>query len=87
MQQRARTHLEFPRVAKPIIVAVASAVLLWGLANWTSGLAWQEVLGWGVLLYAISYVLFAWISRYNEIIPVMIISLLVSVIARIVISL
>lgn len=75
------------RVVRPIIVAVMSAILLWGLSIWTAGLSWGEVVLWSSLLYALSYVAFAWICRYNQTMPVIIISILVSVVARIVISL
>lgn len=75
------------RVVRPIIVAVMSAILLWGLSVWTSGLSWGEIVASSAILYAMGYVAFAWISRYNETMPVIIVSILVSVVARIVISL
>jgi hypothetical protein len=75
------------RVVRSIVVAVATAILLWGLSVWTNGLGWGEVVGWSALLYGLSYVSFAWICRYNETMPVIIVSILVSVVARIVISL
>lgn len=75
------------RVVRPMIVAVATAVLLWGLSIWTTGLAWGEVVVWSALLYSLAYLLFAWICRYNETIPVIVVALLVSVVARIVVTL
>lgn len=75
------------RVIRPIVVAVATAILLWGLSVWTNGLGWGEVVGWSALLYGLAYVLFAWICRYNETLPVIIVAILVSVVARIVITL
>lgn len=75
------------RVVRPIIVAVSTALLLWGLSVWTAGLDWGEVVLWSTALYAVSYVLFAWICRYNQTMPIIIVAILISVIARIVISL
>ncbi|TAL14709.1 hypothetical protein EPN95_02010 [Patescibacteria group bacterium] len=75
------------RVVRPIIVAAMTAILLWGLSVWTSGLSWGEIVLWSSLLYGLAYVAFAWICRYNQTMPVIIISILVSVVARIVVSL
>jgi hypothetical protein len=75
------------RVLRPIIVVVATALLLWGLSVWTAGLSWGEVVLSSAVLYALSYVLFSWICRYNQTMPIIIVSILVSVVARIVISL
>lgn len=50
-------------VPRPIIIAVASAIVLWNLAVWTQGLWWLETLAWSVFLYAASYALFGWIAR------------------------
>jgi hypothetical protein len=50
--------------ARPIIVAVASAAILWSLASWTQGLFWLEAIGWSVLLYGLAFALFSWITRH-----------------------
>lgn len=75
------------RVIRPIIVAIATAILLWGLSTWTVGLGWGEAVGWSALLYGLSYLLFAWICRYSQTVPVIIVVILVSVVARIVVTL
>lgn len=75
------------RVLRPIVVVVSSALLLWGLSVWTNGLGWGEVILWSTLLYTLSYVLFAWLCRYNQTMPVIIVAILISVVARIVITL
>lgn len=71
-------------VLRPLIVAVSSAVVLWGLAGWTSGLFWLEVAGWSVLLFVLNYVLFSWLARYTKSIAVIIMTLVVVVTIRIV---
>ena len=69
--------------ARPIIVAVASAALLWNLAYWTQGLFWVEALAWSVILYALAFALFAWITRYAVLWVTIVISLLLVLIIRI----
>lgn len=48
---------------RPIIIAVASAAVLWTLGQYLNGLAWYEVLLWAIVLYAATYVLFGLIAR------------------------
>ena len=74
------------KVLRPLIVAVAAAVVLWGLSGWTNGLAWGEIAFWSALLYSLTYVLFSWISRYNKSVPVLITVVLTVVVARIILS-
>lgn len=70
------------RAARPIIIVIASAVTLWGLATWTSGLSLGEVIAWDVLLYSLAYVVFSWVSRYLKIVPVLIFAIIIVAIAR-----
>ncbi len=70
-------------VVRPIIIAVASAIALWGLAGWTEGLVWYEIGLWSALLYGFSYVLFSWISRYNRTVPVLVAILATLIILRV----
>jgi len=74
-------------VLRPLIVAIATAAILWGLASWTDGLGWAEVVAWSVLLYALCYVLFSWISRYARSVPVLVAVVAIVMIARIVLVL
>jgi hypothetical protein len=70
-------------MAQPLIVAVASGLALWGLARWTSGLSWGEIVAWNALLYGLSYTLFSWIARYTLVVPVLSSMALVIVLVRI----
>jgi len=74
------------KVLRPLVVAVATAIILWGLAGWTAGLVWVEVALWSVLLYSLSYVLFSWMSRYGRSIPVLVAATVTVVIARIILT-
>ena len=59
------------RVLRPLVVVVASAVLLWSLPVMSAGLVWGEVVFWSALLYGLAYSLFAWFCRYVRTIPVL----------------
>jgi len=71
------------RIARPIIIAVATAGLLWNLAGWTQGLFWLESIIWSVLLYALCFALFAWITRYVTLWVTIAVSLAIVLIIRI----
>ena len=70
-------------IARPIIIAIASAALLWNLGAWTQGLFWLESIVWSVALYALVFALFAWITRAISLWITIIISLLIVLIIRI----
>lgn len=74
-------------MAQPLIIGVAAAATLWGLALWTDGLSVIEIIGWSILCYVLSYILFSWINRYNRTVPVLIIILVIITAARIAINL
>ena len=48
---------------RPIIIAVASAVVLWTLGAYLNGLGWLEAILWSVVLYAVTYGLFSLVAR------------------------
>lgn len=72
---------------RPLLITVAVAVSLWGLAKLTNGLAEVEIVFWSALLYMISYTLFYWLNRYKHLVPVIIAAIIIIVIARIAITL
>lgn len=63
---------------RPLIIAIASACVLWGLSPALGGLSWYESLIWLVLLSALSYVTFAWLTRYRQF-TIMLIAVIVAV--------
>lgn len=71
------------RMTRPLLVASASAVALWGLAQFTSGLVWFEVAVWAMLLYGLAYSLFSWVARYTRLVPTLIVIITIIVIVRI----
>ena len=71
------------RIARPIIITVAAAALLWNLASCTLGLFWLEAIAWSVFLYALCFALFAWITRHVTLWVTIVVSLLIVLIIRI----
>jgi hypothetical protein len=71
------------RVARPLVVVIATSASLWGLAEWTGGFGWIEIIAWDTLLYAISYMLFSWIARYAKTVPVLIVIITIVVLIKI----
>lgn len=75
------------RVARPLLIAVASAISLWGLSKLTDGLGWFEVVVWSMLIYGLAYFLFSWLTRYKKIILVLIAVVIIVIFVRITITL
>ena len=73
------------RVIRPIIIAVASAALLWGLAAWAEGLFWLEIIAWSIGLYAIAYGLFSWIARSTVLWLAIVLSILIVLSIRLIV--
>lgn len=48
---------------RPIVVAIATVALLWGLGGLLAGLAWWAVLLWALFFYVASYALFSMVAR------------------------
>lgn len=48
---------------RPLLVVIAAAVALWGLAGWTANLFWIEALLVSALLFALCYAAFTWVVR------------------------
>lgn len=51
---------------RPIVIALATAVLLWDLGAFLNGLAWWETALWALFFYAASYTLFSLAARINS---------------------
>ena len=63
---------------RPIITAAATAVVVWGLGGYITGLVWYEALLWAVLAYTFAYALFGLVARIN--------TLYISLVAAVVIA-
>ena len=74
------------RMTRPLLVVIASAVTLWGLSDWTNDLVWFEVVIWNVIIYGLAYLLFSWIARYKDLVPISIAIVIIAIIVRITIT-
>jgi len=63
--------------ARPIIIAIGSAIVLWNLARYLNGLSWFESVAWAVGLYAASYALFALVRTIPRLLWANIVAVLV----------
>lgn len=70
------------RMIRPLLISLAAAVSLWGLAVWTKGLNGFEAVAWSVGLYALAYTLYAWLVRYIKLVPVLVAIIAVVIITR-----
>jgi len=70
------------RVFRPIVIVVATMVLLWGLTVWTSGLGVAEVIISSMILYGLSFIAISWICRYVKTTPVLITVAFVVLVSR-----
>lgn len=71
-------------VYRPLMIVLAAAITLGGLAGMVYGMAWYQAIFWSVALYAVSYVAFAWFVRIRPLIPALIVVFGVVILARIV---
>lgn len=72
---------------RPLLIVLASAVALWGLATWLVGLVWFEALIYTGLLYAVAYLVFYWLVRVRKLLLAVAISAIVVLITRAITSL
>ncbi len=69
-------------VYRPLLIAAAAAVVLWGSTAWLQA-SWLEELLWSVGLYGIVYFALVWLSRIRNFVIALIAIVLVAAAARI----
>ena len=50
-------------VYRPLLVALAATIALWGISIWVGGMYWFEAIAWSIVLFALAYVAFTWLVR------------------------
>ncbi len=50
-------------VYRPLLVALAATVALWGVSLWVGNMYWFEAIAWSVALFALVYAAFTWLVR------------------------
>lgn len=73
--------------ARPLFVVLLATALLWGIADWTSGLFWLEAFGWTLLIFTAAYVLSGWIARQANILAALIVAVVIFALERILLAL
>ncbi len=71
-------------VFRPLLIVLGAAISLWGLAAWLAPLGIVEQIAWSVVLYALAYVLYAWIARVRHVVVVLILFVLVVLATRVI---
>ena len=74
-------------LSRPLVVAVAVMIALWGLSSWTIGLSTGEIILGDVVTYFLAYLLFSWIARYMKTVTVLITIFIVIIMVRIAVNL
>lgn len=70
-------------VYRPLMIVIAVAIALGGLAGLVYGMAWYQTLLWSVALYAAAYAAFAWFVRIRPLIPALIVVIGVVILTRV----
>ncbi len=70
------------QVFRPLLVGLAAALSLWGVLAVLMGGSWLAGIGVLAILYALAYLLYAWIARIRSLIMAVIIVVIVLVLIR-----
>lgn len=73
-------------VYRPLLVVIAAAATLWSANMWLGVLPWPEMLAWLAGLYAITYVLYAWVLRITNFVLAFAILVVLIIAARLVLQ-
>lgn len=71
-------------VFRPLLIVLGGAISLWGMAAWLAPLGIVEQIVWSVLLYALAYVLYAWVARVRHAVVVLIVFVLAAIATRVI---
>jgi hypothetical protein len=74
-------------VFRPLLVVLAAMITLWMIGLWFISMTWYVGLGWETLLFALAFMLFAWIVSLNNFVVALIIAVVVVVLTRLLIVL
>jgi hypothetical protein len=75
------------KMVQPLIIAVSTGAVLWGLAVWFDGLVWFEIAIWCMMLFSMAYVLFSGLIHHLRLIFALIAIVLIVIAARVVVGL
>lgn len=72
-------------VFRPLLVALAALIALWGVHGWLAPLEWWQAMLWHGGLFMFAYLLFAWVARINAFVIALILTILLIILARLVV--
>lgn len=75
------------RVYRPLLIVLAASVTMWGFGSLVNDLAWYWGLLLAVLFFGLVYSLYAWIARVRSFIVAAVVTIILVVAARLVVSL
>ena len=70
-------------IFRPLLVALASAITLWGLGTWVGGMEWYAALLWSGILFALAYATYTWLSQIRSFVIALVAIIVVMAVARI----
>jgi hypothetical protein len=70
------------RVYRPLLVAIAAAIALWGLNAVAGNVVWYFGLLASVVLFALAYGVFAWVARIRNFILSVVVTVVLMVLVR-----
>lgn len=72
---------------RPIVIAVATAVLLWDLGSFMNGLVWWETALWALFFYMTTYTLFSLVARVRSAVASLVWAAVVVILIRLILIL
>lgn len=69
-------------IYRPLLIALAAAVSLWGLSGWTANMFWLEAMASSVVLFALCYAIFTWLVRPRSFVLAGILVVVMVILAR-----
>lgn len=73
-------------VYRPLLVAIAVPLALWGIFALFNGVAWYWALIVGTLLFALAYSLFSWLARVRSFIISIVLLVLIVLLVRLIVG-
>jgi len=74
-------------VYRPLLIVLAVLVSLWGAHSWLGGMEWYVGLFWQAVLFGAAFAVFGWIARLPNFLLALILTIIVTVLSRIVLML
>lgn len=73
-------------IYRPLLIVLASTISLWGIHTFLPNVAWYGVLIAGMLLFGLAYGLFTWIARIRSFVVALVVTIVLVVVLRLVMT-